>query len=538
MALGYKFIKEINSTAISQQDVLNGDLYHIEYSSGGTTDGDITTKYYCIVPTPGTTTTLYGATGSTNPNVNRTNYSACKVAFYRYGDGSRCGFVFATLKPTGSTTVTYKPVIAYVRHLLSNDSFENHMINPNTNSDYYDQKTGYRITYGVDWGLLWNRMNNGLGVGAGIPIWDLSGSTQNEGLQYILNTVFNDGNWTNPRDPYAGGGLQPTSETGGGEGTFTDVNTPIDFPPLPTISVVDTGFITLFNPTETQLKNLATYMWTNPLFDLTNWKALFANPMDCILSLALLPVAIPNGGSGTVKVGNISTDVTMVKAAQQFIEFDCGTISIPEKWGCYLDYTPYTKLSIFLPFIGVHDLQADEVMNKSIHLKYQIDIFTGACSAFIKCGDSVLYTYTGQCGFTVPISGNDYTSIVGGILSSVGAIGSVAVSGGMTAPAAVSSIFSTVQNTFASKPNVSHGSGLSGNSGFLSVRTPYLILTRPNLCLPANQNTFLGYPVYITDTLSNLSGFTVVENIFFNDFSGTTEEQDEIIEILKNGVII
>lgn len=537
MPMQYKFIKETTATEISESDVLNGDLYYTRYSSGGTTENDITDKYYCIVPKSDITVNFYGATGS-SIYVNRKNYSACKVAFYRYGDGTRCGFIFASLKPTGISTTNYRPVVGYVRHQISSDNYVDSIYSITTNSDYYDSKTGYRITYATEWGLLWSQMNSGLGVGAGIPVLDLSGATQTEGLQYILNNVFNDGNWTNPRDPYAGGGMQPTSETGGGEGTFTDVNTPIDFPPLPTISVVDTGFITLYNPTETQLKNLAAYMWTNPLFDLTNWKALFANPMDCILSLALLPVAIPNGGSGTVKVGNISTDVTMTKAAQQFIEFDCGSITIPEKWGCYLDYTPYTKLSIFLPFIGVHEMQADEIMDKSIHLKYQIDIFTGACSAFIKCGDSVLYTFTGQCGFTVPISGNDYTSIVGGILSAVGSVGSVAVSGGMTAPAAVSSILSTVQNTFATKPNVSHGSGLAGNSGFLSVRTPYLILTRPNLCLPANQNTFLGYPVYITDTLSNLSGFTVVENIFFNDFSGTTEEQDEIIEILKSGVII
>lgn len=533
MPIAYKFIKETDLSFISENDVISGgDLYYFTENSST----QVRRNHYMLAPTPNVTTNFYDTTALYQ---NRMTYSGCKVAFYIYGNiGSRrCGFVFATLKPPTVTSSNYRPAIGTV-YQDSDFSTTYHTIQvPTTASSYYDQKTGHQITYSTEWGLSLSSLNDGANVGAGIPVIDLSGVSQNEGLQYILGTVFNDGNWTNVRDPYAGGGLQPTSGTGGGEGTFTDNNIPIDFPPLPTISVVDTGFVNLFNPTNTQLKALATYMWTNPLFDITNFKALFANPMDCIMSLAILPVNIPNGGTSTIKVGNISTDVSMTRAAQQFIEFDCGTINIPEYWGCYLDYSPYTKLSIFLPFIGVHEISADEVMKKSIHLKYHIDIFTGGCNAFLKCGDSVLYTYSGQCAFAIPITGNDYTSIVGSIMGAVSSVGTTIATGGMAAPSMVGSLMSMVTNCYATKPSISHGSGLAGNSGFLGIKTPYLILTRPNLCLPSGQNSFIGYPTYISIQLSELSGYTEVENIHFNNFSGTDEEQSEVINLLKSGVI-
>ena len=532
MAGSYKFIKETTATTITEGITQAGDLYYTRYATGSSTT--INAKYYAIVPTPNSTVTFFSGGGLYD---NRTNYSGVKVAFYRYGTQNRCGFVFGTLKPTDATSSSYRPAIGYFLDNIYGGTTETDIFIPNTNSNYYDQKTGYMITYAVQWGLLWTQLADGVGVGAGIPILDLREFSQNEGLEFILSTHFNDGIWENVRDPYAGDGLQPTSGTGGGEGTFTDTNVPIDFPPLPTISVTDTGFVNLFNPTNTQLKALATYMWTNPLFDITNFKALFANPMDCIMSLAILPVNVPNGGTSTITVGNISTDVSMTRAAQQFIEFDCGTINIPEYWGCYLDYSPYTKLSIFLPFIGVHEISADEVMKKSIHLKYHIDIFTGGCNAFLKCGSSVLYTYSGQCAFAIPITGNDYTSIVGSIMGAVSSVGTTIATGGMAAPSMVGSLMSMATNCYATKPSINHGSGLAGNSGFLGIKTPYLILTRPNLCLPSGQNSFIGYPTYISIELSELTGYTEIENIHFNNFSGTDEEQSEVINLLKSGVI-
>ena len=308
----------------------------------------------------------------------------------------------------------------------------------------------------------------------------------------------------------------------------------MDFPNLPNLSAVDTGFITLFNPSASQLKSLANYMWSG-LFDLDTFKKIFADPMDCILGLSIVPVNVPSGSSDTVKVGNISTGVSMTKASSQYVSVDCGTLNVNEFWGAYLDYSPYTKAEIYLPYVGTHPLDIDDIMNKPVHVKYHIDILSGACIAFVKCGDSVLYSFIGQCSSSIPITGNDWTNVINGVINIAGAVGSMVMTGGMSAPMAIGQIASTAVNS--SKPSVEKSGSLSGTGGMLGVQTPYMILTRPRQALPAQQNVYTGYPSFITRTLSSVSGYTEVDHIHLENVPGTESELSEIETLLKTGVI-
>lgn len=335
-----------------------------------------------------------------------------------------------------------------------------------------------------------------------------------------------------PGDPYAPGG---ESGTGGGTGTFDGTSTPIPIPSLPTLSAVDTGFITLFNPSLAQLKNLASYMWSGT-FDLNTFKKLFADPMDCILGLSIVPVAVPNGGTQSVMVGNISTGVSMTLAGSQYVVVNCGTINVNEYWGSYLDYAPYSKASIYLPYCGVHPIDIDEIMDRSITVEYHVDILSGACVAFIMCADSVLYSFTGQCASSIPVSGNDFTQMINGIITASTAIGSMVATGGATAPVAVPQLVSTAVNSM--KPEVEKSGSLSGTGGMLAIQTPYLILTIPRQALPKDQNTFTGYPSFITSTLGDLSGYTEVEEIHLESIPATDGELSEILNLLKSGVIL
>lgn len=336
-----------------------------------------------------------------------------------------------------------------------------------------------------------------------------------------------------PPDPY---GQDPdgTTGTGGGTGTFDGTGDDIDIPGLPTLSAVDTGFITLFNPSAAQLKNLANYMWSTG-FDLDTFKKLFADPMDCILGLSIVPVAVPNGGGATVNVGNISTGVSMTKAASQYVEVDCGTLNVEEYWGAYLDYDPYTQAEIYLPYIGTHPLKVDDIMGKAVRVVYHVDILSGACTAFVKCGGSVLYEFIGQCSSSIPITGNDWTNVINGVISIAGAIGSMIATGGASAPMASGVIASTAVNSM--KPNVEKSGSMSGTGGMLAVQTPYLILTRPRQALPADQNKFMGYPSFITENLSDIGGYTEIESVHLEGIFGTEQEISEIETLLKGGVI-
>lgn len=357
-------------------------------------------------------------------------------------------------------------------------------------------------------------------------------------ITYNNYNYFND-YWNEKEITYMPGGNDPFepgggSETGGGGGDFDNTSTPIEIPNLPTVSAASTGFISLFNPTLSQLNELASYLWSD-LFEIDGWKKLFADPMDAILGLSILPVPIPTSGPKEVKVGNIGTGISLNVASTQFVEVDCGSINVNEYWGAYLDYSPYTQCQIYLPYVGARPISVDEIMGKTINVKYHVDILTGACCCFIKCGDSVLYTFNGQCSIPIPINSANYTSVINGIISVAASVGSMIATGGASAPLAVPHLASTVANQM--KPNIEKSGAISGSGAVLNIQTPYLILTRPRQALPKNQNTFTGYPSFITVTLGELSGYTEVHSIHLENIPATADELSEIEALLKGGVI-
>lgn len=352
-------------------------------------------------------------------------------------------------------------------------------------------------------------------------------------------------------DPYADapGG---TSSSGGGQGTLSlPTSDPIDIPSLPTLSAVDTGLITLFNPSLTELKSLADYLW-GPFFDLDTFKKMFANPMDAVLGLSIVPLSIPSGGVRRLTIGNIDTGISLTTAAGQYVEVDCGSIQIDEVWGGYLDYSPYTKCSIYLPYIGTHPLSVDDIMGKSLQVVYHCDILSGACIALIKSGSSVLYSFIGQLASSIPITAVNYTNVINGILQIAGTVGTMVATGGFSAPLAAQKAgfagaytaghflgagASIAQDAISMKPEVERSGSVSGTGGMLGVQVPYLIFEFPNQAIPESQNNFMGYPAFITVELSSISGYTEVDHIHLENIPCTDEEQQEILGFLESGVI-
>lgn len=334
-----------------------------------------------------------------------------------------------------------------------------------------------------------------------------------------------------PSDPYNDGG---NTDSGGGNGNFDNTSDTIDIPSLPSLTVSNTGFITLFNPSTADLQDLAAYMWSN-LFDLNGWKKIFADPMDAILGLSIVPVNIPTSGSAAVTVGNISTGITMPLITSQYVTVDCGSITVSEYWGAYLDYAPYTKAEMYLPYCGIHAIDIDDIMGKTVNIVYHVDVLSGACCVYIKSGNSILYTFIGQCSSSIPITGDNWTNVVNGVLSAAVSIGSMAATNGVTAGKELPKLASNAINN--TKPAISKSGAMGGTGGMLAYQKPYLIITRPRQALPVEQNKFIGYPSFITVNLSDLSGYTEIESIHLVGVNATENELKEIEQILMSGVI-
>lgn len=358
-----------------------------------------------------------------------------------------------------------------------------------------------------------------------------------------------------PKDPYTEGG---TSTSGGGGGSFDDSTDVIQIPSYDPVELLNRGyanrgFVKVYLPTQAQVLSLSNYLWSSGID--TVLKKLYADPIQCIISLSMIPLVVTSTITGNIRIAHTDTEITDVMIAEnQFVTLDCGTIDLDEFWGSYLDYSPYTKLSIYLPFIGVRALNIDEFMSGTIGVKYVIDIVSGDCIAFIsRVGSTdnltvpvpailgVLYQFNGNVSLQVPISAANFAQMYGASISAaVGGVGMLAgaVTGGLSAPMAIAGIAATAVNVASAKPSISHGGAIPSTAGWLGVQKPYLILQRPQQCLPENQNTLTGYPAYITVTIGDVEGYNEFEIMHLENIPATEQEKDEIERLLKSGVIL
>lgn len=358
-----------------------------------------------------------------------------------------------------------------------------------------------------------------------------------------------------PTDPYDGAG---DSTTGGGDGTFDGSSDPVPVPSLPSIGATDTGFISLFVPSASQIRQVATYLW-GPLLDISTFKKLFEDPMDCILGLSVVPVAVPTSGNAQITVGNVElSGITLPLASQQYVEVDCGTITFDRYFGSYLDFEPYTKMSLFVPYSGVHSVSADDIMGKTVGLKYHIDILTGSLVAFLTCGDSVLYEFNGACASNIPVNSMNYASTIENAIRIAVNIGTTVATAGAAAPASgaveagkvaagsagigrgIAIAGSTAEGALSLKPSIDRAGSLGGTTGLMGNQIPYFIITRPRMCKPKNQDFFQGYPSFIQTVLGDMegTGFTAFENVILAETYLTETEKTELSSILSAGVYL
>lgn len=306
----------------------------------------------------------------------------------------------------------------------------------------------------------------------------------------------------------------------------------INVPPLPQFNASGTGMITIFNPTMAQINNLARYLWSGDIEDIIS--KMWADPMDVMMGLHVVGCPVSASNTKTVSVAGRSTGVSMNVADEQYIEVDCGTETIEEYYGSYLDYAPYTKISITLPFIGEKQLDTNILMGKSVNVKYHCDILTGACVAYIVVGGKVKYQFNGNISTLVPFTSANYSRMIS---SSFGLVSDIVnMTGGVGG--AVSGAAGAITDIANMKPDIHKSGNLGSTTGLLSVRIPYLLIERPNLCIPEDQNKYEGYPTFVTVTLGSMRGYTRVSDIIASTFTCTKEEQEAIIAKLNQGVII
>lgn len=358
--------------------------------------------------------------------------------------------------------------------------------------------------------------------------------TEDRLFAFIASSSYANIQVTNAPDPYQEEGNESGEEGGGGEELEDD---PVEEETLPLPSVAGHGFCTIYVPSSQELSQMASYLWSGS-FDVSQVLKLFSNPMDSILGLSAVPVSL-TGSPEQIYLGGVAlTGITMPKyTGRTSVKVDFGTVTIAERWGSYLDYAPYTDFSIYLPFIGIKPIKADDIMGKTISLMYAIDILSGGCVAYLRpVGGSVLYEWSGQCAVQIPVTGRSYDNVFQSAMS-VATATLAAVTAPASAPVLSGAVASAAVQAAASKPHIERSGTVNGITGFLGQLRPYLIRTIPEAYIPADQNKFIGYPAYINVDLASVMGYNEVDSIHLENVPATGAELEEIETILKGGVI-
>ena len=312
------------------------------------------------------------------------------------------------------------------------------------------------------------------------------------------------------------------------------------------------GMVHYYLLTQSEMESLAGFM-SNP-----NWTIDYRN---CIVSMFIIP------NNGTVVFDDDTFEPTTVKfRLDENNKVDTGiscnrihnvvnnhgTIEIPRMNNNFLDYEPYSKYMVYVPFCGVTSLP-DYIAGKEITVSIYPDVPTCSCTAVISSEGRKIATLRGNFGSSIPVtsdgSGLKTAAIINSMANGLVGLGEMAagaglgnsglvIGGGMTA---ISSILQTAL-TFGQAFGYSVGS--SGDTSFFGIgnRCEYYI-AYPQWNNPDGEDTNIyghtyGFVVNKRGIIGDFEGFTVCDNPHVTGFSCTSDEKDEIERLLREGIII
>lgn len=312
------------------------------------------------------------------------------------------------------------------------------------------------------------------------------------------------------------------------------------------------GVYKIYTPTAEQFQVWMTQLYSENVFQAIQNIVKNVNVIqDMIIGYHILPVAIPKDGTQAPTFNMAGDVLNALFNTVQFdytnkktVNFSLGSIKIDRVWFNHLDYSPYTSIDLYLPFIGSRKLDNDDVMGKTIQIDYQIELLTGNCTAYIKVDGQVHYQFTGNCLYKIPLASGDgdvfkesatnalnsYFSTEGGMegfLKDKDPISTLKTAGGI------------LKDASSTKPMPGpHSSSVQGNPSFNNLNYAYITITRRVPDVPTSYGHNYGFPCNKTVKLEDLTGYTEIESIHLDGLPYTDEELKELEGIMKGGFII
>ena len=389
-----------------------------------------------------------------------------------------------------------------------------------------------------------------------------------KGAAYPAQGYNPDGTPINLFEPGATGGI-------GGHGSFEewrDDTGVIDQEGLPsylggqdtTPDTTSTGIFSIYQLSSSQLTQLNEKLWSDAFWDSLQNTNL--SPLETVIALYKCKIPVESDGTDSIIMGRYNTGMTGTRC-KQYKRITLPDIEIKRFYDSWLDQNPHTQLYLYLPYVGLVDINADYYMGRDLRIKYDFDFLSSTCIAklftIIDGKEILVETKQGQFGMHIPLTSSRRENIMGSFLqitfgavavglglataatgigagpgtaiASTGATAIAAAAGGIAAAGVgTQQIANGMQGM--NKYQYAIASHIQANSAFMSSNKIYLFRVLPSVQLPEKYNELVGNTAYASMTVQNLKGLSVVKNLKLDNVHATLAEKEELKQIFLSGV--
>ena len=154
-------------------------------------------------------------------------------------------------------------------------------------------------------------------------------------------------------------------------------------------------FYTIYEPTNANMQKINDAIFINAAEGTT------INVLQYFSSYKKFYCKIPVDGYKQLKGGRYDFGEQAPYVKEHTIVVDCGSVEIVEQYQSLLDYSPFSRLTIYLPFIGFQELDDKLVVGHTLKVQYVVDVLSGRCLAQLYVDSTELKSCIAEYGGTI-----------------------------------------------------------------------------------------------------------------------------------------
>ena len=296
------------------------------------------------------------------------------------------------------------------------------------------------------------------------------------------------------------------------------------------------------------------------------------SPIEAIENLSYYPCSLssifPGANQGYIYFGGYQMNLSqgqVYKLANPDGDVDVGSTFFRRPRNNWMDFEPYCKLFVNLPYCGEYQLDLSEYYNKTLAVKYFIDTRTGSCCCVLTADGVMVDKFNGQMGVQMPIKLTDFSAYanaqiqtllgmggqaaqntgniaqaasagVSGGAAGAAVAGAGALAAGMGGVIGAKTVYGLAQNNINRFAKTKGGSTSMLNMYMPQKVTFTFEMNIPDI--PSNFYALNGYPSNASGYVGNFNGYLRCDTVKLNMPGATDLEYEKARGLLLSGVYL